>query len=867
MKLFYTFMASLLALGNLHGQTIAEKKAGIGSAAIDGLSPEMQTFLLQLNHEVNELQQELNNLYLKVEELYYQNAPLEDFEYLLGRINETKERIYLLQEQWHQMAVNSTREAEYALWNQPETTIGQLVNDFGSFSYLYMASPEISTMKISLDSNLPIPRGSWDEVLEFVLNQSGIGIRQLNPYVRELYLYRSDLSGPKVITANRDDLLLFPSEERIVFVLSPDSAEIRRVWYFLDKFANSNTTSLQMIGRDILIVGRVAEIIDLLKIYDFVATHRGDKEYRAIRVHKVDVEEMAKILTALFESITEEPREMQGTPPSPPPSRSPYGNQGRGSEGMSAGRRYPEPPQDRRQPPRGPQQVHGTSSLKVIALKDIAQALFLVGTKEEIDKAEEIIRQVEDQVGDTRRKEIVWYQVKHSDPEELAQILVRIYDLMTVSGVGAMEDEENIIQEERAYNSFQRREAVQNEVVEAVAQLPRIPIGVINDTGFLSTANYLHNPEDRRKPRLPPNQGRDNFLVDPKTGSLIMVIEEDLIPRMKSLLKRLDVPKRMVQIEVMLVEQVITNDNDIGLNFLKIGSMASQCDSTNLIYNGILGGIAPDSVRNVARIVPGITDFIVTRAPHGGIPAYDLAYHFLISRDDVRISASPSLLTMNETEATIEFEQEISVSVGTFVIPNAGTSTLQETFARATYGIRINVVPTIHMHDPDSPCDDGIDYITLDSDVKFETFASNVNNQPNVLRRRLQNQARIADGQTVIIGGFRRKDTQDTVTSIPFLGEIPGFGKLFSNTQMSDTAVETFLFLTAKIASEPTEDLEAIKMEEMARRPGDLPYFMQALRDARETEQNQFLAHTMQLLFGREPDRFVDKEACPYDGR
>lgn len=865
MKIFYTFMASLLALGQLLGQTIAEKKAGIGSTTGDGLSPEMKTFLMQVNNEVIELQQELDNLYLKIEELYYQNAPMEDFEFLLGRINGTKERIHTLQETWHQVAVNSSREAGYALWNQPETTIGQLVNDFGSYNYLYMASPEISTMKISLDSNLPIPRGSWDEVLAFVLNQSGIGIRQLNPYVRELYLYRSDLSGPKIMTANREDLLLFPDEERVVFVLSPDAAEARRVWYFLDKFANSNTTTLQMIGRDILIVGRIAAIQDLLRIYDFVSTHRGDKEYKAIRVHKVDVEEMAKILTALFESITEEPREIQQSVPRP--GQFP-GGPGRGPDSMPPGRRPPEsPPSDYRQGSKGAQQVYGSSSLKVIALKDVAQALFLVGTKEEIEKAEEIIRQVEDQVGDTRRKEIVWYQIRHSDPEELAQILVRIYDLMVATGTGSIEDDEGLPPDERAFRNFQRREAVQSEVVEAVAELPRIPIGVINDTGFLSTANYLHNPEDRRKPRMPPNQGRDNFLVDPKTGSLIMVIEEDLIPQIKNLIKKLDVPKRMVQIEVMLVEQVINNENDIGLNFLKIGSLASQCDSTNLIYNGILGGILPDSVRNVARLVPGITDFIVTRAPHGGIPAYDLAYHFLISRDDVRISASPSLLTENETEASIEFEQEISVSVGTFVIPNAGTATLQETFARATYGIRIDVIPTIHMHDPDSPCDDGIDYITLDSDVKFETFTSDVNNRPNVLRRRLQNQARIADGQTVIIGGFRRKDAQDTTTSIPFLGEIPGFGKLFSNTQMSDTAVETFLFLTAKIASEPSEDLEAIKMEEMARRPGDLPYFMQALRDARETEQNRFLAQTMQLLFGREPERYIDKEACPYDGR
>ncbi len=405
----------------------------------------------------------------------------------------------------------------------------------------------------------------------------------------------------------------------------------------------------------------------------------------------------------------------------------------------------------------------------------------------------------------------------------------------------------------------ERRQAIQEGIIDAVEAIPKIPLGVINDTGFLSSANYLNNPEDRRKPRSPPNMGRDNFLVDPKTGSLIMVIEADLIAEIKNLIKRLDVPKRMVQIEVMLVEQVIRNADNIGLNLLKIGSMASQINTTDLLFNVLPG---------FSGVVPGITDFIVRRAPTcAGMPAFDIAYNFLISRDDIRVSASPSVLAMNETEATIRFEEETSVSVGTFVVPNAGTATLQESFARARYGISINVVPTIHLHDPSSKVGDNIDYVTLDSDVIFETIVSDFNNRPNVIRRTLKNIARIADGQTVIIGGFRRKDVQDLTTSIPFLGDIPGFGKLFCNTIMRDSSTETFLFLTAKIASEPLEDLEAIKMEEMARRPGDLPYFMKALRDAREEEENRYLRNTVELLFGQEPDRFIDKEACEYNGR
>ncbi len=142
--------------------------------------------------------------------------------------------------------------------------------------------------------------------MEFILNESGVGIRQLNPYVRELYILNEDMSNPRLITMRREDLELFPARERIVFVIEPDPTEAKRIWFFLNKFINPDTTALQMIGRDLLIVSSVAEIKELLKIYDFVSMHRGTKEYKAIKVRKVDVEEMARVLATLFESIMED---------------------------------------------------------------------------------------------------------------------------------------------------------------------------------------------------------------------------------------------------------------------------------------------------------------------------------------------------------------------------------------------------------------------------------------------------------------------------------------------------------------------------------------------------------------------------------
>ena len=79
------------------------------------------------------------------------------------------------------------------------------------------------------------------------------------------------------------------------------AGRLRRSWTFLEKFVNQKTTILQLIGRDIFIVGQTAEVQDLLKLYDFIAAHKGEKEYRIFPVFRIDTEEMAKILHAILD--------------------------------------------------------------------------------------------------------------------------------------------------------------------------------------------------------------------------------------------------------------------------------------------------------------------------------------------------------------------------------------------------------------------------------------------------------------------------------------------------------------------------------------------------------------------------------------
>ena len=150
----------------LDAQTIAEKKAGVVKGGGD-LDRSLQQQLNYVNKDMFELHNELNDLYGQVTALYAAGAPESDYEGLLEQINAARSDLIDVENTWREMATTNGKEGGYALWHQPETTLGQLVIDYGSQRYVYLVPEEISEMKLNVDSNLPIPKGAWDETVSY----------------------------------------------------------------------------------------------------------------------------------------------------------------------------------------------------------------------------------------------------------------------------------------------------------------------------------------------------------------------------------------------------------------------------------------------------------------------------------------------------------------------------------------------------------------------------------------------------------------------------------------------------------------------------------------------------------------------------
>jgi len=764
----FLFSGSVVFLfcGSLCAQTIAEKKESIAQKE----AARGEELLREVNGGLKALRDELARLYEKSHQLQREGAQEEAYQQLLAEIQKKRKEREELEDEWRRSVVEEAKSGEegYALWDQEETTLSQLVMEYGAMDFVYVVPPEMASFKLNLHSNIPVPRESWGEVLEIILAHNGIGVKKLNSYARQLYILKQDPSVVTHIAAKEEDLAVIPARSRLFYLLSPPVEQVKTLFQFFERFSDTKQTFVYQIGSKIALVTLKEEVEKLLAIYNAVWGGKRGRIARIIPVTKMNVKEMEKILTTFFGEALEK-------------GRSPFVKVE--NEGLS-----------------------------LFALNQ-GGGLVLIGSEEAVDRAEEIVRETEEQLQDPSEMTLFLYTCRHSDPVELSAVLEKVYESLFMA---VPPDKRDNVDISYAYKGGQ----------------PRPPDGY-QTTPPLVVSPPPFNPPTLSQVEMDRNVS-DHFIPDPKSGTILMVVRRDVLEKIKELLRRLDIPKRMVQIEVLLFEKQLNSQSSMGMNLLKLGTSR----------NGVnFEGENVSSGRGVFQYL-----FYHARTPH--FPKVDLAFNFLMSQEDIQLNAAPSVVTVNQTPATIAIQDEISINNGAAPIDTNKGIAFEKSFTRAQYGIIIVVTPTVHLSDTMKDFEEGKGSITLQTNITFDTPKANPNDRPEVNRRHIENEVRVSDGETVIIGGLRKKNLQDSEDRIPLIGEIPFFGKFFGSTKLIDRNTEMFFFITPRIILDPKEQLERIKKEELKKRPGEIPEMLARLVDAREREKKKFFRKSYQMIFG-----------------
>lgn len=301
--------------------------------------------------------------------------------------------------------------------------------------------------------------------------------------------------------------------------------------------------------------------------------------------------------------------------------------------------------------------------------------------------------------------------------------------------------------------------------------------------------------------------------VDARQSMLILEGAPGAIEQAKELLDTLDRPLDQVMIECKVVDLSESGRKNIGISWGSNGAVGA----TNITFEegyrsgvgvplasvstgggtltpfspfelvGDLGQIATNPYQGAFQ---GFQTLSTTRAFPLGIGTFARSglalqanINYLIATSEAKVLAAPRVAAQSGTEAQIHIGDKFPI---VYFDPRAG----QFQVNYVDIGIKLDVTATVKQ--------DG--YVLCKILPEVSTLVELVNNQyPRTAVRKVTTDARIKDGETLVLGGLIREEDVQSVQKVPLLGDLPVLGSLFRNTTVTKTRNEVVIMLTPTI--------------------------------------------------------------------
>lgn len=298
---------------------------------------------------------------------------------------------------------------------------------------------------------------------------------------------------------------------------------------------------------------------------------------------------------------------------------------------------------------------------------------------------------------------------------------------------------------------------------------------------------------------------RGSIQVNARTNSLIITDVPDKLAVIEETAKLLDAPTPQVMIETLILDVTLADEDELGVDWealqvRKHQDMANTNDYTLMTDQ--------PKIVDLSQPISQITNATFQVAVQQKLGWYDLAYTIRawVQNRKAKVLASPKILTLDNQEAKIEIISQVPYNQANSSTEGGATTGT----AFKDIGTRLSV--TAHV------TKDGHITMKLKPEQDINAGTEPVTQVPIVDTRRAETNVLVKDGDTVIIGGLRRVDVNETIAKVPILGDIPFIGNIFKKTIKDKTDVELMMFVTPHIIKE-----NKLTTEEMQRYQQNLP--------------------------------------------
>jgi type IV pilus assembly protein PilQ len=306
--------------------------------------------------------------------------------------------------------------------------------------------------------------------------------------------------------------------------------------------------------------------------------------------------------------------------------------------------------------------------------------------------------------------------------------------------------------------------------------------------------------------------------VDTRSNALVITERPSRMGGIQEIIDVLDRPTEQVMIESKFVEVTGRDERSLGLDWASLAEFSVGAGPFGRSYSDTQGrtrdiGIDTSDNLSITTTDSGRTsqfstsdlatsntlwtgDLVRTDTAVFSMDAFNLVLSALERNNEVQLISNPTVVTVNNTPATINIGEE-------FPIPNYTYNPERGTFEVAGFeykpiGINLNVTPQINSA--------GFINLIIKPEISSRTGEVTFGGAagaviPIITTRKTESTVTIKSGYTLAIGGLIEKTSGNRESKVPLLGDIPLLGRAFRSETKSTDQRNLIVFITAKILS------------------------------------------------------------------
>jgi general secretion pathway protein D len=315
--------------------------------------------------------------------------------------------------------------------------------------------------------------------------------------------------------------------------------------------------------------------------------------------------------------------------------------------------------------------------------------------------------------------------------------------------------------------------------------------------------------------------------ADPPTNSLIIQATPESFSTISEVIEALDIRRPQVLVEALLMEVKVDDSSDLGIGWLYQSTIGDDEESrigigTGGVFSGgelgtgesFLGGAIGDAA-GLTSAVLGRTITIVNEdtGESTTLPVIQAVIQATDTNSDTNIIAAPTLLTADNEEAEIIVGENIPIPTSRLQAASGADNDFQtsQNISRQDVGVTLRVTPQISEGDTVR-----LQIFQELSDVSEQAATGTEDFGPTTLNRQVENTVYVRDGEAVMIGGILTENQNETVSKVPWLGDIPILGWFFKTRGESVRKTNLLVILTPHIVRDP-QDLNRLTTEHRER--------------------------------------------------